>query len=68
MYQIVVVAERRVKLGAYDHLNTAVNYAETFGRGATIEIVDERTGMLRATVDGGKTERTVGSMRRPVVA
>jgi hypothetical protein len=50
-----------------DHLGTAINYAETFGVAATMEVVDERTGMLRATVDQGKTERTVGSERRPVL-
>jgi hypothetical protein len=71
VYQIVVVShspERRAKLGAYEHLGTAVNYAETFGQGGTIEVVDERTGMLRASIENGVLERTVGSVRRPVVA
>jgi hypothetical protein len=71
MYQIVVVThspERRVKLGANDHLGTAINYAETFGQGGLIEVVDEKTGMLRASMENGILTRTVGSVRRPVLA
>jgi hypothetical protein len=71
VHQIVVVStspERRVKLGTQCCLNEAIEYAQTFGEGGTIEVVDERTGMLRATVERGKTERTVGSVRRPVLA
>ncbi|MCC2627775.1 MAG: hypothetical protein K0S14_1425 [Thermomicrobiales bacterium] len=56
-----------MKVTALGNLNTAINYGETFGLGATMEIVDERTGMLLATVDQGKTERTVGSVRREVL-
>lgn len=70
MYQVVAVSrspERRMKVTALGNLNTAINYGETFGLGATMEIVDERTGMLLATVDQGKTERTVGSVRREVL-
>jgi hypothetical protein len=71
VHQIVIVTtspERRVKLGAQCCLNEAIEYAQTFGEGATLEVVDENTGMLRATVDQGKVERTVGSVRRPVCA
>lgn len=50
-----------------DHLNTAINYAETFSKGTTLEVVDERTAMLRATVTDGKVERTVGPETRPVL-
>jgi hypothetical protein len=71
LYQIVVVTqspERRMKIGADGHLGSAINYAETFGGKGLIEIIDERTGLLRASIEDGFTQRTVGSLRRPVVA
>jgi hypothetical protein len=70
MFQVVAVSEsphRRMKVTTLDNLNTAINYAETFSEKTTLEVVDERIGMLRATVTDRTIERTVGSIRREIL-
>lgn len=59
--------EGRSKVTTLDYLNTAVNYAETFSGGIPLEVVDERTGLLKATVANGEVERTWGAVRREIL-
>lgn len=70
MFQVVAVSEsphRRMKVTVLDNLNSAINYAEAFSEKTTLEVVDERTALLRATVTDRKIERTVGTTRREVL-
>lgn len=71
MYQVVAVSEspmRRLLLASFAKKAEAVDHAGVMPSGATYEVVDDRTGLLKTVVKDGAIKEILTPTRREIVA